>query len=300
MLYGILVATGASDRSADPARRAAMLAAAHSSNSSGKLELLSVATARAPGQPAWWQARNRLMHQAARLRKAFGVRCTALLGAGSLAAEVMARIEATEPGLVVLGWHAPSWLGRLRKAWTLARIVQRSRRPVLVVRNAALRPYARVLAASDFADDELHVARAALRCAPGAHLTLLHALDTGIDGTMRRVGVTDAAIEQHRRERRRTAQAAFEGFVEKLGLPAQRVSLVLTLHPQRAGLRLHAEFARPDLIVLGEGGLLSCLPGMSAVRELLADTACDVLVVPPPAQDAATGLARRRGRPLTA
>jgi hypothetical protein len=101
MLHGILVATELSDRSADPPARAAMLAAAHRSDAP---EHLSVS---APG----WSA---------------------------LAAETMARIVSSGPGLVVLGWHAPSWLGRLRNAWTFATIARRSTRPVLVVRTVSI------------------------------------------------------------------------------------------------------------------------------------------------------------------
>ena len=286
MLYGILVATAFSDRSADPQRRAAMLAAAHASES---FEVLSVVAPGGMGR-LWQRATRHLMHQAARLRSAFGVRCRPLLSAGSLAQQAMARVEATQPCLVVLGWHAPSWLGRLRNAWTFATVARRSQRPVLVVRNAALRPYARVLVVTDFSDAAREAAvdtmRVALRCAPGARLTLLHALDTGMEGYMRRAGVASHVIERHRQKVRSAARAAFERFVERLALPGPRFSLLMTPHPERVALSVHAVGAAPDLIVVSErpwgipGGLL----GISATHEALAATSCDLLVVAPAEQ----------------
>ena len=285
MLYGILVATAFSDRSADPQRRAAMLAAAHASES---FEVLSVVAPGGMGR-LWQRATRHLMHQAARLRSAFGVRCRPLLGAGSLAQQAMARVEATQPCLVVLGWHAPSWLGRLRNAWTFATVARRSRRPVLVVRNAALRPYARVLVVTDFSDAAVDTLKVALRCAPDARFTLLHVLDTGMEGFMRRAGVASHVIDQHRRKVRCAARAAFERFVERLALPGTRFSLLMTPHPERVALSVHAVGAAPDLIVVSErpwgipGGLL----GISAIHEALAATSCDLLVVAP-AKDGVT------------
>lgn len=293
MLYGILVATAFSDRSADPQRRAAMLAAAHASESfevlsvvapgaMGRLRRLSGA-GRALWQPLCQQATRQLMHQAARLRSAFGVCCRPLLGEGSLAQQAMARVEATQPCLVVLGWHAPSWLGRLRNAWTFATVARRSRRPVLVVRNAALRPYARVFVVTDFADTAVDTLKVALRCAPGARFTLLHVLDTGMEGYMRRAGVASHVIERHRQKVRTAARAAFERFVERLEGPGARFSLLMTPHPERVALSVHAVGAAPDLIVVSErpwgipGGLL----GISATHEALAATSCDLLVVAP-------------------
>nr|WP_267874586.1 MULTISPECIES: universal stress protein [unclassified Massilia] len=284
-----MVATAFSDRSADPQRRAAMLAAAHASES---FEVLSVVAPGAmgrlwqlssAGRTLWQRARRHLMHQATRLRSAFGVRCKPLLGAGSLARQAMARVDATRPCLVVLGWHAPSWLGRLRNAWTFATVARRSRRPVLVVRNPALRPYARVLVVTDFSEAALGAVQVALRCAPGAHFTLLHALDTGIEGTMRRAGVASHVIERHRQKARTAARAAFGRFVERLELPGTRFSLLMTPHPERVALSVHAVGAAPDLIVVSgrPWGIPGGLPGISATHEALAATSCDLLLVAP-------------------
>lgn len=190
------------------------------------------------------------------------------------------------PGLVVLGWNAPNWLERLRNAWTFGTIARRSQRPVLVVRNAALRPYARVLVAVDLSpsagEDAIEIVREALRCAPGARFTLLHALDTGVEGYMRRADVASHVIGQHRRKLRSQVRAAFRRFLRKLDMPGIRFSLVTTPHPERAALRVHAASARPDLVVVGKprSGLLGRWFAVSAAREALAATTCDLLVVP--------------------
>jgi len=250
MLHGILVATELSDRSADPPARAAMLAAAHARD---KPDHLSVAA------PGWT----------------------------GLAEQAMARIEATAPGLVVLGWHAPTWLGRLRNAWTFRTLARRSPRPVLVVRQPPLRPYARVLVAVDFSEEGSAAAiasvRTAVRCAPGARFTLLHAFDTALEGFMRRAGVASHVIGGHRRKLRSGARAAFRRLLRSLGLPETRFSLVTSPHPERAALRLHAASARPDLVVVGRrrGGWLDGWFGAWGAREALAATSCDLLLVPP-------------------
>ncbi|THC45214.1 universal stress protein [Massilia sp. Mn16-1_5] len=184
-------------------------------------------------------------------------------------------------GLVVQGWHAPSWLGRLRNAWSFGAIARRTSEPVLVLRNRAPRPYARVLVAVDFSDAALETVRAAARCAPGARFTLLHPLDTGMEGYMRRAAVASRFIKRHRRRLQAEARAAFRRFVYQLRLPDVQFALRMTPHPERVALRVHAARENPDLVVVRkpQDGLLGRWLGISAAREALAATRCDLLLV---------------------
>jgi len=184
-------------------------------------------------------------------------------------------------GLVVQGWHAPSWLERLRNAWSFGAIARRTREPVLVLRNRPVRPYARVLVAVDFSDAALETVRAAVRCAPGARFTLLHPLDTGMEGYMRRAAVASRFIKRHRRRLQAEARAAFRRFVYRLRLPEVQFSLRMTPHPERVALRVHAAREKPDLVVVRkpQDGVLGRWLGISAAREALAATDCDLLLV---------------------
>lgn len=195
--------------------------------------------------------------------------------------------------LNVAGARGQSWqdgLGwcRLRCAWTVCALARRSGRPVRVLRSARARPYARVLVLADLADPSaptpggavLDVVQAALRCAPGAHFTLLHPLDTAVEGYMRRAAVADHVIERHRRALRIAAGGAFRQCVRTLGAPVERFSLVLTPHPGRAALRVHAAEFDPDLVALDlPPGLLGAWCGLAAVQDALAATRCDLLVL---------------------
>lgn len=204
------------------------------------------------------------------------------------AADRLEKLSAALPGLVVLGWQAPSWLERLRTAWAFGALARRSRQPVLVLRNGSGSPYRRVLVAVDLSDAGLDAAldtvRAAVRCAPGARFTLLHPLDTGVEGYMRRAAVASHLIGRHRRRLRTAARAAFRRFVARLGLPGVRFSLLVSPHPERAALHVHAASERPDLVVLAKParGLFGAWCAHSAAREALAATDCDLLLVTPP------------------
>lgn len=184
-------------------------------------------------------------------------------------------------GLVVQGWHAPTWLERVRNGWSFGAIARRTREPVLVLRNRAVRPYARVLVAVDFSDAALETVRAAVRCAPGARFTLLHPLDTGMEGYMRRAAVASRFIKRYRRRLQAEARAAFRRFVVRLRLPEVHFTLRMTPHPERVALRVHAAREKPDLLVVRkpQDGLLGRWLGISAAREALAATSCDLLLV---------------------
>ena len=120
-----------------------------------------------------------------------------------------------EADLVVVGSHGRTGLRRLWSGSVSERIVRRSRRPVLVARNAKYRnPYRRVLVAIDFKSASQQALEHAIAlAAPEAVITLAHFWHlppTGPD-VGPGLGALSASIEDHARKKLDALKRRFEG-----------------------------------------------------------------------------------------
>lgn len=182
--------------------------------------------------------------------------------------------------LLVLGAHGLNPLRDLILGTTAERLLKRSKRPTLVVKQPTQGPYQRVLVPVDFSPHSRAALRRALEIAPGAEITVIHAFDNPYEGKLWLAGVGD---EQIRHYRMLAQQQAFDKIDELLREcnGSRRFSRAVE-HGDAAPLILARETQlEADLIVLGKHGqptIEELLIG-SVTRHVLSDATCDVLIV---------------------
>ncbi len=199
---------------------------------------------------------------------------------GEIVATVLAVAEAEHCALIVTGVARHEALARALLGSTPDTLARRAPVPLLVVRERARGPYARVLVTSDFSEHARHALQTAARLFPEAAFTLFHAfgnpypLLAGMD------------VEQARQAGRSAAEAQARLFLDATPLPdalRARIGLRLAYGDPGLLLREHGAEHPGELLVLGtqrRSGLSGLLLGSVAERVLeLAES--DVLVVPP-------------------
>jgi nucleotide-binding universal stress UspA family protein len=164
---------------------------------------------------------------------------------------------------------------------TAERVVRKSARPVLMVRQHAYQPYRRVLVAIDFSRWSEPSLALAAAVAPDAHFVLVHCANVLFEGRMRLAGVTEAALEQYREDARGEAAQALAELAARAGLPEERWTAIqpLGLHAWMQIVQQEQE-QDCDLIVTGKHGrnaVEELLLG-STTNRVIAESSCDVLV----------------------
>lgn len=292
MLYGILVTIRSEEDTAYVTQRAAMLVA---ELKDATLDIFAVGAPSCARRALSWmrgpkqhseraeqeRKMRRLSCQSEYLRQHYGVRCTIASGAVALATQVAARPETTAAGMVVLGRNGPEWAKLQPEASEVARIAVMSACPVLVVRNEPRAAYSRIAVPVDFSDIALRVTETVMWLLPEAHITFLHSYRVAGQGTMLSLGMSDQAIDNCRLQAQRQAQGAFSAFLERLGRPLMKFSLVLTAQSEEVTARAYIHTIKPDLIVLANGSTTQMSQWLadSTASTVLRDTDCDVLLL---------------------
>jgi nucleotide-binding universal stress UspA family protein len=285
----VLAATDLSAPARHAAGRAAMLAAqtgatltlVHVVPASPLAELRAWLGAESDPTPALeQQARLRLCEQAEQLAKAHGIGHEAVLRTGDVLEEIEQVAQERAAEALVLGVRGEGFLRRLVLGTTAERLLRRTTRPVLVVRQLPHEPYRRVLVAVDFSPWSRHALAAALTIAPGARLLLFHAWKVPFHDKLQFAGVDAQTIEHYRRRARSEAGHAVHALAQAAGLnPAVWEPLVLEGDASQRLVEQEQE-RDIDLVVLGRHGRSAAhdlLPG-SVTRHVLAEGTADLLV----------------------
>ncbi len=209
-----------------------------------------------------------------------GVPVTALQASGIAFEEIALEAERQDAAVMVLGARGMGFVRRLVLGSTSDRLLRRSTRPLLVVRQMAHEPYRRALVAIDFSPWSVAAVQAARRLAPGARLLLFSVFQVPFEDKLRFAGVDAATIEHYRVHAR-------SGALQRLHAMAQQASLKAgEWEPQvaegDASMRIvETEQALDcDLVVLGKHGQSATeelLLG-SVTKHVLAEGSADVLV----------------------
>jgi nucleotide-binding universal stress UspA family protein len=199
---------------------------------------------------------------------------------GNVVPTLLAQADELDAGLIVVGARGGGFLRQLVLGTTTERILRKTARPVLVVRQSPLADYRRVVVAVDFSDASATGLRLALAIAPKAELVLVHAYEVPFESKLRFAGVDEPMIERYRERAEDEASKGLETFMTEVGLPPGRARLVVEQgDPTRVILDQHG----CDLVVVGQRGKSAfeeLLLG-SVTKHVLAETNIDVLVAVP-------------------
>ena len=183
--------------------------------------------------------------------------------------------------LVVTGIGRGALLGRGLPGSTVAWLARHGRLPLLMVRDRAHAPYARMLVASDFSASSARALDVALQLFPDADATLFNAY------TVPWLGMRDGDRGGDVAAARDAALQAARDFLAAAG----HAGLPVAVSHGDAAARLaeHAQAVDADLLVVashGRSALFHLLIG-SVAREILDASPCDTLFVPEPKARAA-------------
>ncbi|WP_454456759.1 universal stress protein [Thauera phenylacetica] len=217
---------------------------------------------------------------AAEMHRRHGVTPELQLAVGGVLGEIVGHAEAIDADLLVMGARGAGFMRELLIGSTTERVLRKSVRPMLVVKQIAHEPYRRVLVPVDFSARALEALEFAQRVAPQAEFLLLHAFEVPFEGKLRYAGVEENALSALRVNARREAGAQMNELVARAGLDESRVRRIV-VHGEATTQILEQEQEQDcDLIVIGKRGhgLLGEMLLGSVTKHVLARSTADVLV----------------------
>jgi len=199
---------------------------------------------------------------------------------GSAVDEILRVANALDAQLLVLGARGAGFLRRLVLGTTSERLMRRTARPLLVVRQSPHEPYRRVLVAVDFSSWSREALMLARRVAPNAHLVLLAVFQVPFEEKMRFAGVEAATVDLYREKARAQATQGVLELAQQAGLsPRQWEPRVVE---GDASLRIveNEQTRDCDLVVLGKHGQSAAADLLlgSVTKHVLAEGSTDVLI----------------------
>lgn len=285
----ILVATDFSVNATNAARRAVQLAKQHAA----RLRIIHVVDS-----AGFASLRGRFSHSADRdltmklARESLWrfkselaspeVKAELELRSGDIVEELLRASQ--EADLIVVGQRGARTLTDVVRGSTVDRLLRMSRCPVLVVKQATEDSYRRVLVPIDFAPWSEAAIVAAASLAPDGDIQLFHAFDSRREEVLRQAHVSEQVIRESLAWEASALGTRMRRSVAKLGLNDRAMSFALALGPAVKATLGQEEAHRADLVVAGQHGR-SRIGGLllgSVSSRLLAQSRCDMLIVPGP------------------
>jgi len=199
---------------------------------------------------------------------------------GSVLDEIGREAEALDADLLVLGARGAGFLRRLVLGSTSERLLRRTTRPLLVVRQTPHEPYRHVLVALDFSPWSAHAITLARRVAPHARLLLFNAWQVPFEEKLHFAGVDAATIDRYRRQSRADATQRVHALAAASGLKPGDWEPCIVEGEASQRIVEHEQEKDCDLVVLGKHGQSATedlLLG-SVSKHVLAEGSTDVLV----------------------
>lgn len=209
-----------------------------------------------------------------------GVAAAIHLQTGVVLSAILAQADAMDARLLVVGARGESTLRPLLLGSTAERLLRRTLRPVLVVKQSPQAVYKRVLVPLDFSPWSLSALKLARVLAPQAELVLLHAFEAPFESRLQYAGVEEETIAHYRTVARQEALLQMQAFAAHAGLPAEIVRMNVQHGDASSVILTQAQEQDCDLIVMGKHGqdaMEELLLG-SVTEYVLAQSTCDVLV----------------------
>jgi len=234
----------------------------------------------APEQQLRQDAQQRLRALADELHTARRVAVSTHEAAGPVVDEILQQAETLDAALLVLGARGEGFLRRLILGTTAERLMRRTARPLLVVRQTPHERYRRVLVAVDFSPWSTRALATARHVAPRAHLVLTTVFQVPFEDKLRFAGVEAATVERYRSQARIEATQRLHALAQAAGLkPATWQARIVE---GDASLRIVEQEQEHDcdLVVLGKHGQSAAVVLLlgSVTKHVLAEGSADLLV----------------------
>lgn len=226
------------------------------------------------------QAREALAQLAADVGAPLGVSAGTHLLEGAVLERIAAEAERLDASLLIVGARGVGFMRHWLLGATAERLLRKTRRPILVVKQPARDAYRSVLVPVDFSPWSQGAMRLAQAVAPRAEIVLLHAYEVPFEDKMRFAGVEEETIQRHRTEARQEALARLHQAAAEAGLAAANWRAI-AVHGDAAPRILEQEEEQgADLVVLGKhgAGMAEELLLGSVTKHVLAHSRGDVLV----------------------
>lgn len=226
------------------------------------------------------RAEQQLAELASTLAARHGCAIDTMLARGDALTVLSELADAHEAELLVLGARGAHFMRELLVGTTTERLLRKTRRPLLAVKQRAQAPYRRVLAPVDFSPHAAAAINAAHAWLPDAEFVLLNVFAVELESTFRLAGLGDDLIHAYRAQAREAATAAMNTFVASLNVPAARLSRVFVHGAATLRIIEHEQSLDADLIVMGKRGqsMVEELLLGSVTKHVLAQSGCDVFI----------------------
>ncbi|MCU0840461.1 MAG: universal stress protein [Thiobacillaceae bacterium] len=226
-------------------------------------------------------ARAHLATLAAELGQAHRVSAGTRIIAGRVLSAILEEADALDAGLLVVGARGEDFLGRLLLGTTAERLLRRTLRPMLVVKQPPREAYRRVLVPVDFSPFALRALGLARAVAPGAELVLFHAYEAPFESKLRFAGVEEETLNRYLIAARAEALARLRALAEEAGLKPGEARLDVRHGDAARVIVTQEQELDCDLTVLGKHGqgMMEELLLGSVTKHILAESMGDVLVV---------------------
>lgn len=227
------------------------------------------------------ETQQALTELAARLSTQYACPVDTRLAHGVALDAISALADELQSDLLVMGARGTHFVRELLLGSTTERVLRKTRRPVLAVKQRPQGAYRRVLVPVDFSPDAATAVQTAHRWLPDAEIILLHAFEVDIEGTLRFASIAEEQIHEYRARAREQALHAMAGFVEPLSIPFTQLTRLVVHGAPTLRILEHEQSLDADLIALGKHGqstLEELLLG-SVTKHVLAYSGSDVLVV---------------------
>ena len=290
----LLAASDFSAQARHALERAAQLAAAHPEaqltlthviSASMLSRLRSMLRDEAPAMEARVaeDAAQTLTQLATQLSTQHGCPINTRLSEGSALDVITELADELQADLLVMGARGSHFVREFLLGSTTERVLRKTHRPVLAVKQRPQGAYRNVLVPVDFSAHAAAAAEIAHRWLPDAEIVLLHAYEVDIESTLRFASIADEQIYQYRVRAREEALASMAQFVERLSIPPEKLTRLVVHGAPSLRILEHEQSLDADLIVMGKHGqstLEELLLG-SVTKHVLVYSTSDILIVSP-------------------
>ncbi|MFO7542987.1 MAG: universal stress protein [Thiobacillus sp.] len=226
------------------------------------------------------ETQQALTELAARLSTQYACPVNTRLSQGVALDAITGLADELQSDLLVMGARGAHFVREFLLGSTTERVLRKTCRPVLAVKQRPQGAYRRVLVPVDFSAHAVAAAQTAHRWLPDAEIILLHAFEVDIEGTLRFASIAEEQIHQYRVRAREDALDAMAQFVDQLSIPAGQLTRLIVHGAPTLRILEHEQSLDVDLIVIGKHGqstLEELLLG-SVTKHVLAYSSSDVLV----------------------